>query len=123
MTTTRKRYDSKSTEFGLWLRQQKEIESSLGYIATNLDFIWENYKTGDWMLLEEKRHKGTIKLWQKQIFDRIDKLCRADNHYKGFHRLIFENTNPDDGLIWLDGKIVTSETLIEFLQFIDVAKA
>jgi hypothetical protein len=42
---TRKRYDNHSTEFGLWLREQEELKSSLGFVATNLDFIWSNYKT------------------------------------------------------------------------------
>jgi len=52
---TKPRFDDKSTEFGLWLRNQKEIDSGLGYITSNLDYIWRNYNTGDWMLIEEKR--------------------------------------------------------------------
>ncbi len=117
MTATRKRYDEHSTEFGLWLRRQNEIASSIGFIATNLDYIWCNYKTGEWMLIEEKRHGGILKLFQKQLFDRIDKLCRQDKLYHGFHILVFQNTNPDDGKIWLDGKVITKEQVLEFLQF------
>ena len=114
---TKKRFDNKSTEFGLWLRLQEEIDSSLGYITTNLDYTWCNYKTGDWLLIEEKRYGGKIKLWQSQLFERINKLCQADEHYHGFHRIVFERTNPNDGTIQLDGKTITKEELLQFLQF------
>lgn len=117
MTTTRKRFDQHSTEFGLWLRNQQEIDSSLGFIATNLDYIWHNYKTGDWMLLEEKRHGGNIKLWQNQLFNKLDRLCKVDSHYKGFHKIVFENTSPEDGEIRLDGDVITKSELLEFLQY------
>jgi hypothetical protein len=40
---TTKRHDGKdATEFSKWLRDQKEIDSSLGYITTNIDFLWKN---------------------------------------------------------------------------------
>lgn len=55
-------FDKNSTEFGLWLREEKEIDSSLGFIATNLDYVWCNYKNGLWMIIEEKRFMGKIKL-------------------------------------------------------------
>jgi hypothetical protein len=114
---TKPRFDDKSTEFGLWLRNQKEIDSGLGYITSNLDYIWRNYNTGDWMLIEEKRYLSNIKLWQKQLFDRIDRLCRSDSHYKGFHKIVFEKTNPDDGFILLDDKRITKVELLNFLKF------
>mgnify|MGYP001589208830 CR=1 FL=1 len=114
---TRVRYDSHSTEFGLWLREQPEIESILGFVATNLDFIWANYKTGEWMLIEEKRHSGAVRLYQQQLFDKIDKLCQQDSHYCGFHTIVFQNTNPDDGQIWLDGKLISKRELLDFLRF------
>lgn len=117
MTTTRKRFDTHSTEFGLWLREQKELDSALGYVATNLDYIWCNYKTGDWMLLEEKRHGAMIKFYQKELFERVDKLCQADSRYRGFHQITFENTNPEDGAILLDGQVITKAELLTFLKF------
>lgn len=114
---TRQRDDSHSTEFGLWLRNQSEIDSGLGFVTTNLDYIWANYKTGDWMLIEEKRHGSLLHLYQKQLFNKLDKLCQHDKLYHGFHTLVFQNTSPDDGAIWLDNKVVTKEQLLEFLQF------
>ena len=114
---TRKRIDEHSTEFGLWLREQKEIDSGLGFITTNLDYIWCNYKTGEWMLIEEKRYGGKLTYSQQQLLNKLDKLCQADKLYKGFHKLVFENTNPDDGKIWLDGKLISKTELLIFLRF------
>jgi len=115
---TEQRHDDKSTEFGLWLRRQSEIDSSLGFIATNLDYMWENYNTGYWMLIEEKRHNSKCKPWQDRMFKKIDSKI-VDPNYKGFHKIIFENTNPDDGKISLDGVDITKDQLIRFLRFQD----
>jgi hypothetical protein len=114
---TIKRHDNHSTEFGLWIRDQKEIGSNLGFITTNLDYIWTNYKTKDWMLIEEKRYYGYPKDWQWYIFLKLDKLSQQDIHYHGLHLLVFENTSPDDGKIWLDKKLITREELLNFLKF------
>ena len=114
---TRKRFDSHGTEFSLWLRKQKEIDSSLGFIATNIDYAWTNYKTGKWMLIEEKRYSSQPKFYQEKIFTTIDKACRNDVNYCGFHKLVFQNTGPDDGLMWLDDVVITKEQLIYFLTY------
>ena len=114
---TRKRIDEHSTEFGLWLREQKEIDSTRGFVATNLDYIWANYKTGDWMLIEEKRFKGSVTYSQSQLLSKIDTLSQNDKKYHGLHILKFENTNPEDGGIRLDGNIITKTELLDFLQF------
>lgn len=113
---TKPRYDEHSTEFGLWLREQRELDSGLGFVTTNLDYIWCNYKTGKWMLIEEKRHGGIPQLYQRQLFNRIDSLCQADTNYKGLHFLVFQKTNPDDGKMWLDNKSITKQELLHFLR-------
>jgi len=114
---TRQRYDSHSTEFGLWLRQQAEIDSSLGFVTTNVDYIWENYKTGEWMLIEEKRFMGVLSFSQKNQFNRLYKHINKDSKFKGFHLLQFENTNPDDGKVFLDHKEINKQELLDFLSF------
>lgn len=114
---TKQRYDSHSTEFGLWLREQEEIDSNKGYTATNIDYLWHNWKNGKWMLIEEKRYGSEPKSWQKRRFDMLDRQCRDHDKYKGFHYITFENTSPDDGWIELDGERVTKEELIAFLEF------
>ena len=109
---------------GLWLREQPEIDSKLGYLATNIDYVWRNWKTGDWMLIEEKRYKTPIKAWQAKTFLTVHKSINSPK-YKGFWCLFFENTNPEDGKMWLcrlTGKKepiheITREDLIGFLEF------
>jgi len=117
---TRPRFDEHSTEFGLWLRKQPEIESKKGYVATNIDFLWANYKNGFWMLLEEKRHGGKPTKSQIELFTLLDGILKRLGQYgiyKGFHYLIFERTNPDDGKMWLDGDEITIRELLDFLTF------
>ena len=113
---TRQRNDSHSTEFGIWLRNQKEIDSKLGFVTTNLDYIWENYKTGDWMLIEEKRYKADLPYSQKQQFNKLYKNIIKSPKFKGFHFIQFENTSPDDGKIFLDRKEITKDGLLTFLK-------
>jgi len=114
---TRQRNDSHSTEFGIWLRVQPQIDSSLGFLASNIDYCWTNYKTGEWMFIEEKCYNTAIKYWQKKLFSIIHNVCRADKKYRGFHLLVFENTSPEDGKIFLDNKEISKEQLLNFLSF------
>jgi len=120
---TKERNDDKSTPFGLWIRKVKELDSALGFTGNNLDFFWRNYKTEDWMLLEEKSYMACLTLSQSQNFPILHNLCKADKKYKGFYILTLENTTPDDGQIYLS-KIddpnlikISKENLIKFLKF------
>lgn len=106
-----------ATEFSEWLRLQPEIDSSLGFITTNIDYMWRNYNTGQWMLIEEKRRNVEIKEWQRTMFRIVNAVCKLDENYKGFHIITFENTSPDDGKITLDRKEVSRDELIKFLRF------
>lgn len=118
--TTRKRIDSHSTQYGLWLREQKEIDSSLGYTGTNIDFVWRNYKTGQIMLIEEKRYMGELTMAQDGTFCIIDNALKNSilkSVYYGFHLIRFENTNPEDGKIYLNNILISKEDLIKFLKF------
>ena len=114
---TQNRRDNSSTEFGLWLREQPEIDSSLGFVTSNIDFLWKNYHSGYWMFIEEKRFRYVPKFYQVKLYQMLDAACSAADGYKGFHLLIFENTSPSDGAIWLDGRYITSCDFIKFLTF------
>lgn len=114
---TQQRRDDNSTEFGIWLRQQKEIDSGLGFTTTNIDYMWRNYKNNNWMLIEEKRYGKMPKFYQVEDYMVVDKTSQTDPNYKGFHVLVFEKTSPDDGGIYLDGKFITRTDLIDFLKF------
>ena len=113
---TRPRNDSHSTEFGLWLRKQPKIGSGVGFNASNLDYIWENYKTGKWMLIEEKRYKKYCTWAQSNLFKKLNDSI-TDPLYCGFHVIRFENTSPEDGKIWWDNKEITTEELLDILRF------
>ena len=114
---TAKRQDKHSTQFGLWLREQPEIDSKFGYLATNIDYMWRNYKTRDWMLIEEKRYNSSMKKWQIRMFDILNWCANKHPYFRGLHILVFEKTSPEDGAIHLDGKQITKDELISFLQF------
>lgn len=114
---TKPRFDAHSTEFGLWLRQQSSIDSKLGFVTTNLDYIWHNYKTGAWMAIEEKRFCAEVSFSQDSIFRLVDRAFQTDNQYQGLHILRFERTSPDDGRIWLNNRLVTPSELLAFLRF------
>lgn len=96
---TRKRYDQSSTEFGLWLREQKEICSYLGYRASNLDYIWA-HESGAWCMIEEKRHMAALRPWQEGLFRRMHDAAKFEEKYRGFYFINFENTSPEDGRIY-----------------------
>ena len=124
-TSTRKRLDGHSTEFGLWLRDQPQIASGIGYVTSNLDFMWRNYKTKKYMLIEEKRFGKSIVFPQSELFEIMHKNLQHDPLYCGFFFLQFSKTSPDDGDIFIKEfflpkakKVqVTKDELLAFLQF------
>jgi len=117
MNKTKKRKDSHSTEFGLWVRDVDELCSSKGFVATDIDFMWSNYKTDEWMLIEEKRYNGAVVFPQSALLAKIDRACKSDTTYKGLHVLVFERTSPEDGRIYWDDIQISREQLIRILQF------
>lgn len=114
---TKPRYDKHSTEFGLWLREQEEINSRHGFVASNLDYIWQNYKTKQWMLIEEKRYMANLTWSQMQMFKFLVKKIKYDPKFYGFFLIQFERSSPDDGNIYINHKPVTKKMLIKFLRF------
>jgi hypothetical protein len=98
---TRRRFDEHSTEFGLWLRDQQDIASHLGYKTTNLDYIWENWKTGDYLFLEEKRYMAKLTCGQFETFWRLNQKHLDDKKYHGMFILRFEKTSSEDGKIYI----------------------
>jgi hypothetical protein len=114
---TRKRIDGHSTEFGLWLRDQKTLDQRLGYLTTNLDYIWGNYNKQKWMLIEEKRYGSALRQAQMDMIELVDNCCKADPRYKGFHFLQFQNTSPEDGAIFWNGVQISKDELLKKLAF------
>ena len=122
---TTQRIDKHSTEYGLWTRGQlpgqktkvSVLDSSVGFVASNIDFVWRNYKTNEWMLIEEKRYGCQPKPFQYVIYKILDSFSKEDIFYKGFHLLIFEKTNPEDGKMTLNHEPISPNQLVKFLQF------
>ena len=111
---------SSATPFSDWLREQVEIDSSLGYVTTNVDFLWSNYKTGRWMLVEEKRYGGHPSYSQREQFRMLDNALKDAPGYGGLWILTFDRTTPDDGKIWLykldeAGSEIDKDTLVALL--------
>lgn len=131
---TRQRNDDKSTEFGLWLRQQPELDSRrFGFDAENLDYIWHDYVNGRLMLIEEKRHGAQLSFAQRDthsiidqamsfacewgVFDRLKSDRPREIRYYGYHVIRFEHTSPEDGWVEIDGERTTADDLKRFLRF------
>jgi hypothetical protein len=114
---TKDRTYSGGTEFSMWLREQPELDSSKGYITTDVDYVWVNANTDEFMLIEEKRYGWFVKGTQQKVFRILNAACKHDKNYRGYHLLTFENTNPQDGGIHLNNKDITTVDLIRFLQF------
>ena len=117
----------RSTEFSKWIRQ-KLPEANTGFCVTDLDWIMWNWKTRRLVILEEKTRMGSIKTWYRKFLQDVMhpalKVYCADNDidYRGIHLVQFENEDPEDGKIYLNGKEVTEEELIEFLSMENAQK-
>lgn len=118
MTKQRIIEDGKDSDFSAWLRNQPEIDSKAeGFITTDIDYLWRNYKTGEWMILEEKTHGATVPRWQGEFLQLIDKLGAHDKLYKGCFLVRFEKTSPENGRIMVNKKLLTKNEFIKFLRF------
>ena len=104
-----------------WIRE-KLPDSSTGFLASDLDFILEIYKTKKIMLLEIKTRNSELKTWQRMLFNNIDKWLRkgidSDWTYVGFNVIKFENTFFNDGKCYLNEKEINEEELISVLSLI-----
>lgn len=107
-----------ATPFSDWLREQPKLDSrKIGFVTTNIDYLWHNYKMNKWMLLEEKRRMADVIFPQSKLLSILDKAAKHDPKYHGMHIIQFENTNPEDGKTYIDKKIATVKQLIDFLRF------
>ena len=113
MTQQSRLYDT--TEFSGWLRKQEQIDSKIGFITSDIDYVWNNYNTGKWCFIEEKRYMAKPEFPQRKIFKMLNKVAKCDPNYRGFHLIQFERTSPEDGNVYIDNKLVSKEQLIDWL--------
>lgn len=83
------------------------------------------------MLIEEKTRGGKLSFAQRDTHSIIDQALRYANdqfvktargdlmrlRYCGYHVLTFENTTPDNGAMYWDGKVIDRAMLIRLLRF------
>jgi len=107
-----------------WVREHLP-DSSSGFMVSDLDFIFWNYKTRNLMLLEAKTRGSFPRPWQRNIFSMLDRMIRYAVQtmpefkmvtYHGFHVLTFQNTFFDDGEAYIDGQLSSEEDVRIFLS-------
>ena len=130
---TRHRNDDHSTAFGLWLRDQPELDSKEeGLDINDIDYAVFNYLTGTLLLIEEKRFGSTVTYAQRDSFNLIHQMLKfaAESgqkfrtakgarsiQYLGFHTVTFSHSGPNDSewITW-DGKIIGKEDLSNMVK-------
>lgn len=107
-------------DFSSWVRINLP-DSSTGFCASDLDFIFWNWKNKKVMLLELKTRNSKPRPFQKLMWQHLNKWIKngidQEWEYYGFHLIVFEKTNFDDGLCYLNGNKITEKDLINFLSF------
>lgn len=105
-------------KFSDWIRV-KLPESKTGYMVTDLDFILYNYKTKRIAFLEVKTRNYETKTWQKMFFTELAEWIRKGTSWEflGYHEIKFENTDFEDGKVYLDNNEITEKELVDLLSF------
>lgn len=44
------------SDFDIWLKEQPELSCELGFYVNNINCIWSNNKTKDWMIIENEHN-------------------------------------------------------------------
>jgi len=119
MTTRKETTGKRSLKFSGWVRENLP-DSSTGFVVSDLDFILCNYKAQTLMLIEVKTRNAAVRLWQRILFENLDKWIKKGIDkswiYLGYHVITFENTWFDDGKCFFDGAEVVELELISKLS-------
>ena len=107
-------------DFSAWVRTNLP-DSSTGYLVSDLDFIFYNYKTKKIALCEIKTRNKGINTWQGKLFEFLDSCIKKglppDWTYLGFFLIRFEHTFFSDGLVFLNGQPSSEEEIKLKLSF------
>ena len=88
--------NKRSLAFSGWIRQELP-DSKTGFMVTNQDWIFWNFKTRCLMFVEEKTHNGTISNWFHILIKTVLHPAllqfskKNDIDYRGYHLIQFEN--------------------------------
>lgn len=105
--------------FSGWIRKNLP-DSKLGFLVSDIDFFIYNKTKKKALILEVKTRGGDIKDWQAKMYKNINfwikKGIDDDWQWLGVHLLQFQNTNFNDGKVYLDRVEKTEKEIIEFLS-------
>lgn len=132
---TAQRRNGEDTPLKGWIRNHPALDSGFGYVATDVDLTWYNYKKALIMLLEHKEYMAVVGAPQESVLAVLDQALTwglSDPskrlvshriripervHYCGLHTIRCEHTSPLDGDVYIDDVRVTNEELLSFLKF------
>lgn len=132
---TRLRYDDKGTDFGDWLRTEYQQQiGSHTFCATDIDYVWHNYKENWFIIIEEKRYGGMAnELAERAQSDTqgvIHQLLQLSSgkqvvtlrgirgaDYRGYYKIVFSGSGPSDSK-WctVNDKRVSRDGLLHLLE-------
>ena len=120
MSTRHEVTGTRDLDFSRWVRCNLP-GSDTGFMASDLDFILQNYKTKEVMLIEVKTRGKEMATWQRLMLRRIERWMSAGMDdgwvFKGLHVVTFQNTGFHDGAVFLNGKRMSEEEVKRFLSF------
>ncbi len=93
------RTNVRNTKLSNWVRELADPRS--GWTATDLDFVFWNFKTKKLMLMEAKTGKGVLSdYWRRFLKDvmnpALEQFCaKNDIDYKGCHLLSLDKKDSD----------------------------
>ena len=125
--TTQAKHKQYQSAFSLWLREQKELDSKDGTVISDIDYVITNYRTGKWVMIENKCRNQNVKFPQTKIIEKLHNLCKEDPNYMGYYLLTFSEEDPESGIIFLTNwetklkRQVTKEQLLYFLKNFKIA--
>lgn len=113
--------NTRDLSFSRWVRQNLP-DSSTGFSATDLDFIFWNWSPGRerMMIVEVKTRGASLSTGQKLHMRRMDEWMRSgvsadpDWHYIGMFVITFEGTDFADGRVWIQN--IQSDTQHEVTE-------
>ena len=109
-----------NTKLYRWRRKQTAIDSSLGYVASNIDCIWMNLKTGKWCIIEDKESGSQIANWQHTLLTNIHNACLCLKGYQGMFSIEVVGEEPEitkDTRIKINGVEMGINCLLNFFRF------
>ena len=97
-------------------------DSATGFMVSDLDFVLWNVRSKRVMLLEVKTRNGSIKRWQRDMWNNlhhwIKKGICGGWEYLGFHLLRFSG-NDFSKPVYFDNEIKTEEQIKQILSLGD----